>query len=441
MNEKQELIKFTPKQNQYLASTARETLFCGGRGSGKSASLMCVPLYYIHKPNYKAVIIRKNSVDLKAFLDEAEKVYTQVGGKAFGNPREFRFPSGAKIYASHLADDKAFEKIRGFNANNILLEEASQIASEELYLKILSSLRSTDPEVPSQIFLSSNTDGVGAKWLYDRFVFDKEYGETYKKDGVNSLTIFGNIYDNPHLMQDEDYVEYLNSLKGDLREQWLNGKWIFGAKEGAIFANQLKPYQQNIKEFEIDINHPVHTVWDLGGAGGGDDNTIIFYQTINEVTYILHSYSHNGEGMHFYLNYLSNWKTQNFIQYGDHWMPHDINVTEYSSGEKRLVTMRRLGYYPKITPNISIQEGIQQARQMIPYLRFRKGHTEDLLEALNGYHFKHDEVKGVLSTKPEHDRHSHYADAFRYMGVNFRQKAIDGINGNTTIADNSWSMI
>ena len=77
---------------------------------------------------------------------------------------------------------------------------------------------------------------------------------------------------------------------------------------------------------------------------------------------------------------------------------------------------------------------------MIPYIRFRKGHTEDLLTALNGYHYKHDEVKGVLSNKPEHDRHSHYADAFRYMGVNFRQRHIDGAN-TSHIVNNNWSAL
>lgn len=422
-----EVFKFTKKQNEFLASTARETLFGGGRGSGKSASLMCVPLYHVHQADYKAVIIRKNSTDLKAFLDEAEKIYTTFGGQAFGNPREFRFPSGAKIYASHLADDKAFEKIRGFNANNILLEEASQIASEDLYLKILSSLRSTNKDIPSQIFISSNTDGAGAKWLHNRFIKDKEYGTEYKENGVNTLAIFGNIYDNPHLMQDTDYVAYLTSLKGDLKEQWLHGKWIFGAKEGAIFANQLKPYENNIQDFEIDINHPVHTVWDIGYS---DDTTIIFYQIINEKVWIVFSYSNNGEGLHYYVNYLNTWKSKNLIQYGEHYLPHDIMNHEFTSGQTRILTMRQLGIFPRVTPKLTINEGIQKARQMIPYTYFRKGHTEDLYDAINTYHYKHDEVKGVLSDKPDHDRSSHYSDAFRYLGVNFRQKTIEGINNN-----------
>ena len=79
---------------------------------------------------------------------------------------------------------------------------------------------------------------------------------------------------------------------------------------------------------------------------------------------------------------------------------------------------------------------------MIPYLRFRKGHTDDLVDAINAYHYQFDDVKGVLSSKPNHDRNSHYADAFRYMGVNFRQKQIDGINsGATTIINNDWNAL
>ena len=427
-------MEFTQKQRKVLASTAREVLSFGGRGSGKSAALMAAPLYYIDQPDFVCVIIRKNSIDLKSFLDEATPFYESFGGKAFGKPREFRFPSGAKIYSSHLDGEAGFEKIRGFNASMILLEEASQIEVEHLYLKVLSSLRSTNPNITPQIFLTSNTDGPGAKWIYERFVKDKEIGKPFDVDGSTRIAHFSNIYDNPHLLGDTEYVSYLENLKGELREQWLNGKFVFGAKEGAVFANQLKPYEKNVQEFEIDINYPVNTVWDLGVS---DDTTIIFYQTINDVTYIIHAYSNNGQGLHYYINYLTEFKNQNYIQYGDHWLPHDIEQRELTTGTSRIVTMRKMGIYPKVTPKVSIQEGIQKARQMIPYLRFRKGHTEDLLDALNNYHYEFDEVKGVLSNKPVHDRSSHYADAFRYMGVNFRQKQIQGIQNY--IANTNWS--
>lgn len=433
------MIEFTEKQKQVLASSAREVLSFGGRGSGKSASLMAAPLYYINEPDFVCVIIRKNSTDLKSFLDEATPFYESFGGKSFGKPREFRFPSGAKIYSSHLDGEKGFEKIRGFNASMILLEEASQIEVEHLYLKVLSSLRSTNKNIIPQIFITTNTDGPGAKWIHDRFIKDHEVGKEFSVNGSTRIAHFSNIYDNPHLLKDTEYVSYLENLKGDLKEQWLNGKFIFGAKEGAVFANQLQQYEKNIKEFEIDINYPVHTCWDIGGSGKNGDNTaIIFYQNINEITYIIHSYSHNGETIHHYINYLNTWKTANMIQYGDHWFPHDINNGEMIAGN-RLVAMRKLGIYPKITPKMSIAEGIQKARVMIPYLRFRKGHTEELLTALNSYHFEYNEVKGVLSSVPVHDRSSHYADAFRYMGVNFRQRQIDGINNGTTIANNNWS--
>jgi hypothetical protein len=427
-------MEFTTKQQKVLSSTAREVLSYGGRGSGKSAALMAAPLYYIHEPDFVCVIIRKNSIDLKSFLDEATPFFEQFGGKAFGKPREFRFPSGAKIYSSHLDGEAGFEKIRGFNASMILLEEASQIEVEHLYLKVLSSLRSTNLNITPQIFLTSNTDGPGAKWIYERFVKDRDNSIEFNINGSSRISHFSNIYDNPYLTQDKEYVSYLENLEGELKDQWLNGKFVFGAKEGAVFANQLKPYEKNIKEFEIDINYPVSTVWDLGIS---DDTTIIFYQTIDEVTYIIHSYSNNGEGLHFYINYLQEFKSKNYIQYKDHWLPHDIEQRELTTGTSRIVTMRKMGLYPKVTPKLTIQEGIQKARQMIPYLRFRKGHTDDLVEALNAYHYDFDEVKGVLSSKPVHDRSSHYADAFRYMGVNFRQRQIQQIQNYS--ANQDWS--
>ena len=427
--------EFTEKQKQVLSSTAREVLSFGGRGSGKSAAIMAAPLYHIHEPDFVCVIIRKNSIDLKSFLDEATPFYEMFGGKAFGKPREFRFPSGAKIYSSHLDGEAGFEKIRGFNASMIIIEELSQIETENLYIKALSSLRSTNPNVTPQIFLTSNTDGPGAKWIYERFVKDRELGKTFEVNGSTRIAHFSNIYDNPHLLEDKEYVKYLENLKGDLKEQWLNGKFIFGAKEGAVFGNQLAQYPQNVKEFNIDINFPVDTTWDIGY---NDETTIIFSQNIHGNIYIVHSYKNSGQGLHFYINYINEWKDKNMVQWGRHWFPHDIEHHEFSSGEKRTVTLSRLGLRYSVTPKASISEGIQLARQMIPYVYFRKGHTDDLLDALQNYHFKYDEVKGVLSNVPVHDRNSHYADAFRYLGVNFRKREIDYINGVVEM-NSSWS--
>jgi hypothetical protein len=123
------------KQTFALSRPEFEILYGGARAGGKTESGIAWLTRWIGDPNLRALVIRKNSVDLKDWIDRANQLYSGFGGKLKGNPGEFHFPSGAIIYTGHLADESAYTKYQGQQYQKIIIEELTNIASEELYEK------------------------------------------------------------------------------------------------------------------------------------------------------------------------------------------------------------------------------------------------------------------------------------------------------------------
>jgi phage terminase large subunit len=144
------------------------------------------------------------------------------------------WPNGAKVYTGHLKDQDAYAAFQGWGVQRLLLEEAGQIPREEDYMKLISSVRSTNSIKP-QVFLTCNPGGPGHAWLQRRFkIGDKPSNKAFKDPVSGRWRIYcpATIFDNPKLMEaDPDYVNYLKSLPSPLKEAWLEGRWD-------IFAGQ-----------------------------------------------------------------------------------------------------------------------------------------------------------------------------------------------------------
>ena len=54
--------------------------------------------------------------------------------------------------------------------------------------------------------------------------------------------------------------------------------------------------------------------------------------------------------------------------YSEHYGPHDLNVTEYGSGNSRWQIADRLGFTFEVVPNWSIEDGIESVRALMPHL-------------------------------------------------------------------------
>ena len=68
---------------------------------------------------------------------------------------------------------------------------------------------------------------------------------------------------------------------------------------------------------------------------------------------------------------------------------------------------------------LSIEDGINAAREAFPQMWFDKNKCEELIQCLRKY--RYDDNPSETRRKPLHDDTSHAADAFRYLAVGLRQ--------------------
>ena len=178
---------------------------------------------YVANPRYRGLVIRRNYDDLKDWIDRAKFMYRYMNVKVTGNPAQFEFPSGAKIWTGHLSNEDAWTKYLGQEYQKIAIEELTLIPNELDYLRLISSARSTIPGLSAQVFGTTNPGGPGHAWVKARFV-DVSRNETYfdKTSRKSRIFIPSKVTDNPTIMrEDPEYINSLKALPDELRRACL----------------------------------------------------------------------------------------------------------------------------------------------------------------------------------------------------------------------------
>jgi phage terminase large subunit len=110
--------------------------------------------------------------------------------------------------------------------------------------------------------------------------------------------------------------------------------------------------------------------------------------------------------------------------YRDHWLPHDEehkNMTGRSTKE----IIEGMNLPVRITPKLSISDGINSARMLMNRCYFDQSKCAEGLQALRHYRYAVDPDTKMFSDKPLHDQHSHAADAWRYVAVGLDERPND----------------
>ena len=189
---------------------------------------------------------------------------------------------------------------------------------------------------------------------------------------------------------------------------------------GSYYGKEMQDAkdQGRITYVEYDDSVPVHTAWDLGYS---DDTSIWFYQVVGEEIHLIDYHSSNGESVDYYAGIVM----AKPYRYGLHWLPHDARAKTLASGGKSIIEQlsRLIGLgNMRITPNLSLQDGIQASRMALKRCWFDAEKTEFGIECLKQYQREYDSERKMLKDKPKHDFTSHGADAFRYMAVAWREE-------------------
>lgn len=189
---------------------------------------------------------------------------------------------------------------------------------------------------------------------------------------------------------------------------------------GAYYGKELKLLEDSGRVCQVDYDpaFPVYTAWDLGYH---DDTAIWFYQVTHSEIHCIDYYSGSGLSVEDYAKAVN----QRGYKYERHWLPHDARAKTLASGGKSIIEqlIPLLGGAKKlaIVPSLSVQDGIQAARLMLPRVWFDRENTYDAFELLKQYQREWDDDKKTFRDKPRHDFTSHCADAFRMLALSWRE--------------------
>ena len=184
--------------------------------------------------------------------------------------------------------------------------------------------------------------------------------------------------------------------------------WINGSYYAEILTNLENQGRRTTVPYEPALD--VFTVWDLWI---NDSTAIWFWQRIGKEIRVIDYYENNGEGLSHYVSILK----EKWYRYWTIRLPHDAQARSLQTWKTVEEKMYEYGFNDiQIVPKLSVLDGINSARAILPYCYFDREKTERGRKCLKNYHKELDEKRQAFKW-PEHDWSSHGADAFRYLAV------------------------
>jgi phage terminase large subunit len=397
-----------PEKLDFLFEPARYKILYGGRGSGKSwgvaraliARAVQEPIRVlcarelqnsIHDSVITLLADQIKAMGLESFFDIQR---TAIYGK---NGSEFSF-AGLK---HNITSIKSFEGV------NICWVEEGQSVSKTSWEVLIPTVRKPD----SEIWITFNPD-LDTDETYKRFVVNPPANAQIRKVNWSDNPWFPDVLKNElEELKSKDQDSYLNIWEGHTRQML----------DGAVYANELRKAQEEnrIRDFIVDKSIVVNTFWDLGWA---DMTSIWFVQTIpgGEVR-VIDFYQNCQKTIDHYVHVLQD---KGYV-YKDWWLPHDAE-NKNMTGKSVKDILQTMGKPVRITPKLSVADGINAARTLLNRAFIHESNCADGLQNLRHYRYDVDPNTKMFSNTPLHDQHSHAADAWRYVAV--------GIDENTA----SW---
>ena len=189
---------------------------------------------------------------------------------------------------------------------------------------------------------------------------------------------------------------------------------------GAYYGTEMREAteQGRVTRVHYDNNVPVHTAWDLGYR---DDTAVWFYQVIRDEVHLIDFYAVSGANIdEIAANILS--RPYNF---GKHHLPHDARAKTLAAAGKSVIEQLAVHFGINslaIVPDLSVQDGIQAVRKVLPQCWFDADKCSEGIEALRQYQREYDEDKKAFRQTPRHDWTSHPADSARMLAIAWRSE-------------------
>jgi len=269
-------------QEQFLESKCIfEVLGEGTRGGGKTDTLLMDFLSDVGKgygASWKGILFRQTYKQLTDVITKSKKWFYQAYPEARYNASEhyWSFPGGEQLLLRQFLREDDYWNYHGHEYPWMGWEELCNWHSPGGYKRMMSTCRSSDPEIAKIIRVRSTTNpyGPGHNWVKHRFNLPGSRGivdwtpfdeESYKQPP--RLALFSDINENTILLEaDPDYLERLASAaRNDAEKQaWLYGSWDIVA--GGMFDDVWSPKVHVKERFNIPTNWRIDRSFDWGSS-------------------------------------------------------------------------------------------------------------------------------------------------------------------------------
>lgn len=188
---------------------------------------------------------------------------------------------------------------------------------------------------------------------------------------------------------------------------------------GAYYGTEMRELQDagHIREVAYDPSLTTFTAWDIGHS---DDTSIWWFQVAGTEVHLIDFHTVSGAGVEDVGNFVASKP----YHYTKHFLPHDAKAKTFASNGKSTIEqlISILGFETMaIVPKLSVQDGIQAARNTLPNCWFDAEKCKHGIEALRQYQREYDEDTKAFRVNPKHDWASNPADAFRYLSLSWRE--------------------
>ena len=186
------------------------------------------------------------------------------------------------------------------------------------------------------------------------------------------------------------------------------------AVPGAYFAKQIgDAYNENrIGKFPVDPAFPVNLVADLGYT---DSCSWWGWQETRDGIRIVDFMEDDNQPIQHYIDWVKS--RPYLVNPKGIFLPHDARAKSLQTGKSIIEQFLANGIRPNLVPEMSLQDGIEAARMIIPSCYFNEDSTYEGLEHLRAYMREWDEKTQTYRNRPKHDQHSHASDSFRYLAL------------------------
>lgn len=414
MNTEASEVVFAPAYED-LFRPKRYKVYYGGRGSAKSWSmaraLICISL----QRKVRILCARELQTSI---TDSVYKLLSdQIHAMGFGQYFEvlqnsIRCTLTGSEFAFAGLRQSTVTKIKSFEGVDYCWVEEAQVVSKKSWDILIPTIRKEVRDEKgntisqSEIWVSFNPD-LEEDDTYQRFVKTRPGEAIVKMVSWRDNPWFPKVLQKEmEELREKDYDSYLNVWEGHCKV----------VLDGAVYAEEIRAaiLEKRITQVPWDRTTAVHTFWDLGWA---DSTSIWFAQQVGFDLRIIDYYTNSQKPITHYLEVLQ--KKQ--YLYGTDWLPHDAKARDLRTGMTIEEICKKQGRAVRIVPKLSLNDGINAVRTILPNCWFDEERCSEGLKSLKHYRYEVDETADrqhkQFSKVPVHDWSSHGADSFRYLAL------------------------